>query len=1574
MKPKSTLRHLIAALGVTTLAVSPASAQSTYTWANSNVVGTPTSPLNWINPTQGTWTGGTPVSSNLNTIQFFANNTTALTNTANPSTQTSNVDNGGAAFELGTLTLSGLASATTNANLTETISGDALNFSAATGTINLDALNATRTITYNLNTDIQLGTASSAGALTLTGNGTSAFNIGGSISELQVGGGSLVKSGSSTVTLSGANSYTGTTTVNGGTLILTNTNSHTGATTLNAGTLSLSGAAGAVTATSGLAFNGGGLTLTNTVAETGSGRMPDTAGITSNGGTLTYTNTSGANIYAETIGSVALTSGQMNFNLATNQTGAGSQTLTLAGLTQSGSGSATFSAATTSPNATKNRILVSGATQTPAGQIIGPWATTGTAANSQNDYAVYDASGYLVPANIAASAENTWANDTDAYTLSTPAKTATALTATRNIFALKASSTASAASITASSPTITVTGGHSFAVGDPVAISSFSGDLQNFNVGRLYYVASVSGSTLTLAATPGGVAISTGTTGRNLSITGGLKLDNLIDLGTTGILNSGDAPLAIGRTADGGNVTLPTAGAGNLYLTTGLSPVTSANSGLNGRISIEAPIVDNGGALTLVKNGAGVLRLQGTNTYTGGTVINSGTVIFTADNNFGAASNPISFNGSGALSFGPNTSWAFSSGGTVPLSRPVTVNNGAIAGFYYNSPNTTMNISGDITGDGGIISGKDPVVTYGGGDGTIGINFTSTSNTFTGPLTISNATATFNSLADSSGAMILNSNFTYGGGATANLSIPSRLVDVRGNVTITNSAGSTRTMTLGNVSTTTSGAKTLTLSNANTNGAGFVTGNITNGAGTIAITKTGNGAFTLSGTNTYSGITGPDNTTLTIRGKNALSPNSIISFDPSNGAAGAGAGRLNLYMDDAGSIALGNQINVRTAQTSGGVTAQWTIDVGNNGGATTGSTLVLGKMNFASISDPRAGGYILNVTGANGYGLQIGDVDLAPSVGRDGGTGSGTFQPGQGFNPTTAPLTITGTVRQNAASVAASGVNVGRLVLWGTNTGNSISGAIMDPADFPGNANAKALGITKGSTGTWSLSSTANTFTGSIVLSSTTTSAGTLSYASAGGANAISFSQTTGSATLSYTGSGQTMSGPITANALTTGTITLDASGSGAINYSNTGSLGSAGSGIRKLVLSGSNTGDNILAGQWVNNTGAAATLTKNGAGTWVLTGNNTYTGLTSVTAGTLKMGANDVIPDGSNISIGTATLDADTRTDTAGTLDVTGAATINLGSGAALAFADSKLVDWTGGTLNITGTLGATSLRFGDSADDLTEDQLDLISVNGSGLGTYVLNSSGYLVSGGGDVTPPTLVSITDNVSGGPVTVGNMVTYTVTFDEDMDSGTVDASDFNNAGTAAVTIGSVTETTPGVFTVQATPTSAGSLTLRIVGPILQDTSGNNLVVPVSDDTTITVQTAYDAWSGGALFDADANGDGVNNGLAFLLGASGPNVNALALLPEVTESSGNLVLTFDMLDAASRGTATLSLEHSSDLGIIDLWEAALVPDADNTVNDVVFDISGTGTLGVQATIPSSKAAGGKLFGRLKATQP
>jgi autotransporter-associated beta strand protein len=379
-----------------------------------------------------------------------------------------------------------------------------------------------------------------------------------------------------------------------------------------------------------------------------------------------------------------------------------------------------------------------------------------------------------------------------------------------------------------------------------------------------------------------------------------------------------------------------------------------------------------------------------------------------------------------------------------------------------------------------------------------------------------------------------------------------------------------------------------------------------------------------------------------------------------------------------------------------------------------------------------------------------------------------------------------------------------------------------------------------------------------------------------------------------------------------------------------------------------------------------SGSLTKVGAGGLTLTAANTYTGASTVSAGTLRLGANDVIPDASNVSIGAATLDADTRTDTAGTLDVTGAATINLGVGAALAFADSKLVDWTGGTLNITGTLGATSLRFGDSADDLTSGpggQLEKISVNGSGLGTYVLDSDGYLVPGGGGPGP--VDSFTISAISSPQTVGTPITgITITA---KDASNVTATSFTGivtfGGTAGIT-GTSANFTAGVLTgVSVTPTVAGSnLTFTV-----DDGAGHT-----GSTTIATIQTPYEIWAGsGVAFDHDSNGDGVDNGMAWILGATDPSDNAVEMLPKASAHAVHLRLTFRCLKSTKRGGMVLKIQTSSDMGVTDPWvtNEVVVPDGDATVNGVVFDTTDDGDyINVIADIP---ATGTELFGRLKA---
>ncbi len=114
-----------------------------------------------------------------------------------------------------------------------------------------------------------------------------------------------------------------------------------------------------------------------------------------------------------------------------------------------------------------------------------------------------------------------------------------------------------------------------------------------------------------------------------------------------------------------------------------------------------------------------------------------------------------------------------------------------------------------------------------------------------------------------------------------------------------------------------------------------------------------------------------------------------------------------------------------------------------------------------------------------------------------------------------------------------------------------------------------------------------------------------------------------------------------------------------------------------------------------------------------------------------------------------------------------------------------------------------------------------------------------------GPDLTPPTLASsdIVDDRGGSPVNENTQVIYTLTFSEDIDHTSVDATDFGNAGTSTINIGAITEISPGVFTVAVTPTAAGTLQFQVnAGAIILDVAGNAMDTDAAilDDTIIDV--------------------------------------------------------------------------------------------------------------------------------------
>ena len=192
----------------------------------------------------------------------------------------------------------------------------------------------------------------------------------------------------------------------------------------------------------------------------------------------------------------------------------------------------------------------------------------------------------------------------------------------------------------------------------------------------------------------------------------------------------------------------------------------------------------------------------------------------------------------------------------------------------------------------------------------------------------------------------------------------------------------------------------------------------------------------------------------------------------------------------------------------------------------------------------------------------------------------------------------------------------------------------------------------------------------------------------------------------------------------------------------------------------------------------------------------------------------------------------------------------------------------------------------------------------------------------------------------------------------------------------------------GIYTLVSTPTGIAGA----VNPTPSFAGGNGLangrsgIVAISGNLLVlTVSGApYDNWidgfadvpAGQSGFGDDPNHDGVANGLAWILLGGAPMTASQAALAAVSNNQGALTLEFTCLKPGELGTATVTVEYSSDLGAGDPWHAATVPGASATVNHVSFTITGYDATHdhVVAAIPQSAAAGGMLYGRLHAEMP
>jgi autotransporter-associated beta strand protein len=154
------------------------------------------------------------------------------------------------------------------------------------------------------------------------------------------------------------------------------------------------------------------------------------------------------------------------------------------------------------------------------------------------------------------------------------------------------------------------------------------------------------------------------------------------------------------------------------------------------------------GAGAVVKNGTGTLTLTGANSYSGGTVLNAGTIAVGADNNLGAPTGPLTFNG-GTLQF--------TSSFNLSASRPITLN---AAGGTIDTQDFTTTIAQGITGAGALTKA---------GVGTLTLSGV---NTFTGGTTVNGgALMVTGSLA--SGVTVNDGGLLGGGGTVGGATINS---------------------------------------------------------------------------------------------------------------------------------------------------------------------------------------------------------------------------------------------------------------------------------------------------------------------------------------------------------------------------------------------------------------------------------------------------------------------------------------------------------------------------------------------------------------------------------------------------------------------------------------------------------------------------------------------------------------------------------------------------------------------------------------------------------------------------------
>lgn len=663
--------------------------------------------------------------------------------------------------------------------------------------------------------------------------------------------------------------------------------------------------------------------------------------------------------------------------------------------------------------------------------------------------------------------------------------------------------------------------------------------------------------------------------------------------------------------------------------------------------------VSGNGGLTV---GGGTVNLSGANSYTGGTIVDAGTLVIGANN-------------------------------VLEDTGAVTVNGGSLSiGAFNDSVGVVTLTGGTITGASGVLSGTSFDVQAGtvtailGGAGaltksTAGTVTLSRVNTYTGGTIVNLGTLILgvNNVLDDTSAVTVN-------GGTLDVGA---LGDTVGTVTIT---GGTITGTTGVLTGTGYDVQAGTISA------------VLGGAGVL--TKSTGGTATLSGTNTYSGGTVVNAGTLVATGNNAVLGSGAVTL---SGGTLTLADDVSRAFGRAVTVTANSGINSDTLTGIAGTTNSMASLSINASTLTVGiaSTAVSATQSMVFAATTLTGDATINANVGAGGAISLLELGSVTGLGGEsltiGGTGNTRIS---GIIATTGILTKSG---------------AGTLTLLGANTysgGTTLTGGTLaidtdarlgdtnGVVTVTGSATLKANGnfalvatrdVNIAAAQNFTVDPNGNTTSiagtisgnGNLVL---TDSAGTPGRLTLSGVNTYNGTTTINAGTLSIaadSGLG-TAPGAATAGSIVFGGGALSASTSFALD-SNRGIALGAGGGTIDVIGGQTLTYDGIIAG--------ANAFTKTGTGTLSLGGVNTHSGLTTIGAGTVIFGAN--YTGNGAMTIGpSGTMFGGSRTFTTPTLTVNGSLTP--GSVAAP------------GNMNITGDLAGTgtlAFRFqsNSSFDTLT-------------------------------------------------------------------------------------------------------------------------------------------------------------------------------------------------------------------------------------------------------------------------------